>query len=135
MSTPDEAADYLRHYHPGQAELALWTRDVLLAAEPDLEQRVYRGWQGVGFHDAEAGYVCALFPRTEALMLSFEHGASLPDPEGLLTGDGDQVRALPVTGTDENTQRQIEELLEQAIAYGIGLRAGAPPGRRRRHRG
>ncbi len=135
MSTSDEAADYLRHDYPAQAELALWARDVLLAAEPDLEQRVYRGWQGVGFHDADAGYVCALFPRTEGLMLSFEHGASLPDPEGLLTGDGDQVRALRVTGTDDNTKRQIEELLEQAIAFGIGRRAGAPPGRRPRHQG
>lgn len=130
MSTPHEVADYFRHVHPAHADLALWVRDILLAAEPDLEQRVYRGWQGVGFHDEEAGYVCALFPRPEGLFLSFEHGASLPDPEGLLTGDGAQVRALRITGPDGATKENILHLLDQAIVFGIGLRAGAPKGRR-----
>lgn len=131
MSAPDSAADYLHRHHPAHADLAVWVRDVLLAAEPDLEQRVYPGWQGVGFHDAEAGYLCALFPRTNGLFLSFEHGAALPDPDGLLTGDGEQVRALHVTGTDAASKAHILQLLEQAIAFGIGLRAGAPKRRRR----
>ena len=131
MSTPHEVTDYFRHDHPAHAELALWVRDILLAAEPDLEQRVYPGWQGVGFHDAEAGYLCALFPRTNGLFLSFEHGAALPDPDGLLTGDGEQVRALHVTGTDAASKARILQLLEQAIAFGIGLRAGASKRRRR----
>jgi hypothetical protein len=126
-STPEEAADYLRSYHPGHAELALWVRQVLLDAEPDLEQRVYRGWQAVGFHDPDAGYVCGLFPRPEGLLLTFEHGASLPDPDGALIGDGRQVRSLPVHAADAGTEARIRGLLEQAISYGLALRAGGLP--------
>ncbi|NKX52587.1 DUF1801 domain-containing protein, partial [Arthrobacter deserti] len=95
MSSADKVADYLREHHAGQAGLALWVRSVLLDAEPDFEQRIYRGWEAVGFHHPDAGYLCGIFPRPEGLQLLFEHGAALPDPEGMLRGDGRQVRMLP----------------------------------------
>ncbi len=123
MSAAEDAEDYLRRHHPEQAELAQWVRSILLDAEPDLEQRVYRGWQAVGFHDAEAGYVCALFPSPERLLLTFEHGAALPDPEGVLIGNGKQVRSMLVAASDERTAGVIRQLLEQAIVHGIAIRA------------
>ena len=49
MSAAEDAEDYLRRHHPEQAELALWVRSVLLDAEPDLEQRVYRGGRRLVF--------------------------------------------------------------------------------------
>ena len=114
----DHTADYLREHHPDAAELALWVRGVLLEAAPGLEQRVYQGWQAIGFVHAGAGYVCGLFPRPSALLLTFEHGALPPDPDGLLTGDGRQVRSLPVTARDDRTRRRIVEFLDSAVFLG-----------------
>jgi hypothetical protein len=102
----DEAGDYLRHEAPELAGLALWLRSVLLAAESDLEQRVHRGWQGVGFHHPDAGYVCGIFPRREGLQLLFEHGASLPDPEGVLTAGSGGVSAGAACGRGTSPSRR-----------------------------
>jgi hypothetical protein len=126
VNTADDAEEYLRRNHPGQADLALWVRSVLLQAEPDLEQRVYPGWQAVGFHDPEAGYVCGLFPRSPALLLSFEHGARLEDPEHLLEGTGKQVRSFPVHGRDLRTEARIRELFGRAVNDALAHKAGSP---------
>jgi hypothetical protein len=43
----EEALAYLRAEHPDAFELAAWTRAAVLGAEPDFEERVYRGWRGI----------------------------------------------------------------------------------------
>ena len=127
MSRTDEAGEYLRLDFPEQAELALWLRSVLLEAEPDLEQRVYRGWQAVGFRHPDAGYVCGIFPRPEGLRLLFEHGASLPDPEGALAASGKQVRALPIEARSAETADLVRRFLERSVIDGLERRAGRKP--------
>ena len=112
----DEAEAYLREAHPERAELALWLRGVLLDADLDLSERVYRGWGGVGYHHPEAGYVCAIFPQEDEVRLAFEHGASLPDPEGRLVGAGRQVRYLPVPAPDRALAEEAVGFLHEAIA-------------------
>ena len=79
-------------------------------------ERVYRGWRGVGFRHPEAGFVCAIYPRGEAVELLFEHGAALADPEGLLEGEGRQTRVLRVAGPDGAAERAIRTLVQQAVA-------------------
>ncbi|EMY32877.1 hypothetical protein D477_017864 [Arthrobacter crystallopoietes BAB-32] len=127
MHRTDEAGEYLRQEFPEQAELALWLRSVLLEAEPDLEQRVYRGWQAVGFRHPDAGYVCGIFPRPEGLQLLFEHGASLPDPEGVLTAGGRQVRALPIADRSADTVDLVQRFLARSVIDGLERRAGRKP--------
>ncbi|TDK26396.1 DUF1801 domain-containing protein [Arthrobacter crusticola] len=98
---------------------------MLLEAAPGLEQRVFLGWQTIGFVHASAGYVCGLFPRPGALLLTFEHGARLPDPGSLLIGDGRQVRSLPISAQDDRTKRRIVEFLDSAILLGESRRGTA----------
>ena len=69
-------------------------RDVILTARPELTERVYRGWHGLGFHHPTLGYVAAVFPGTDCVSVGFEHGADLPDPHGLLEGTGKRLRYL-----------------------------------------
>lgn len=106
---------YLREEHAGQLERALWTRRVVLAADPDLTERVYRGWRGVGYRQAEAGFVVAIYPREEWVALLFEHGAALPDPDGVLLGDGSQTRFLRVEETTPELARVIVAYVRQAV--------------------
>jgi len=115
-SSEQEVLAYLQEEHASNFELAVWTRAAVLAADPDLVERVYRGWRGVGFHHPEAGYVCAVYPRDERIDLLFEHGASLVDPEARLIGEGTQTRTLSVTSADGSTAAAIEALIQQAIA-------------------
>jgi hypothetical protein len=111
-----DALDYLRSEHGRAYELAAWVREAVLAADPDLGERVYRGWRGVGFRHPEAGYVCAIFPRADSVELLFEHGASLVDPDGILEGDGAQTRVIRVVEPDPALRMQIGAYVQQAVA-------------------
>ena len=86
----------------------------MLAADPDLTERLYPGWRGVGYRHPEAGYVCGIFPQPDGqLHLLFEHGATMPDPEGVLQGSGTQTRYLIVDRVDEAL---VARYVQQAIA-------------------
>ncbi len=60
MPVADPVHEFLARRFPEALELALWVRARVLAAEPDLEERVYEGWGGVGFRHPDGGYVCAI---------------------------------------------------------------------------
>ena len=87
-------------------------RDVILTARPELTERVYRGWHGLGFHHPDRGYIAAVFPGTDGVSIGFEHGADLPDPHGLLQGTGKRLRYLRFTpnGTAPTHEHLIEYL-------------------------
>jgi hypothetical protein len=121
-ASESEVVAYLRELEPDLADLSLWTRNLVLETDRDLSERIYRGWRGVGYHHPEAGYVCAIYPRTGEVQLLFEHGASLPDPEGLLQGEGTQTRTLHVTSSSPRMKRAIATLLQQAVAQRLLFR-------------
>jgi hypothetical protein len=105
-----EELEYLREEHGHAFELAAWIRRAVLEADPDLTERVYRGWRGVGFRHPEAGYVCAIYPRSEWVVLLFEQRASMPDPDEILLGDGKQTRFVRV-------REPSSELRGRIVAY------------------
>lgn len=111
-----EALAYLRNEHAHFFELASWIREAVLEADPDLSERIYTGWRGVGFRHPEAGYVCAIYPRSDWIVLLFEHGASMPDPDGILLGDGKQTRFVRVTAPTSELRAQIVAYVQQAVA-------------------
>jgi hypothetical protein len=111
-----DSVAFLQENFPEKAELALWTRNVVLASDPELSERIYRGWRGVGFRHPEAGYVCAVFPKDEHVELVFEHGAGLPDPAGVLGGEGHQTRVLRIEQPDGELGETISAYVQQAIA-------------------
>lgn len=114
---PEEIDAFLRERHPELRELALWVRDQVLAGDADLIERVYRGWDGIGFRHPE-GYVCAIYPRDDEgeVRLLFEHGVRLEDPHNLLTGGGTQSRFIPIRSPDPELAERIGEYVRSAIA-------------------
>jgi hypothetical protein len=116
-ASENDVLAYIREHHRSLYELTVWTRGVVLEAEPDFAERVYRGWHGIGFRHPEAGYVCAIYPRDDDHVdLLFEHGASLADPDGLLAGEGAQTRFYRVKARNEATAAAIRMLVQQAVA-------------------
>lgn len=91
-------------------------RAAILAGRPELAEKVYRGWHGLGFHHPELGYVAALFPHEQDVQVGFEHGANLPDPHGMLSGTGRQVRYLIFTpGAATPSVEDVVEYLDLAL--------------------
>jgi hypothetical protein len=112
----EDVLEFLRSLAPERFELSSWTRGVLLDTEPDLRERLYPGWRGVGFHHPEADYVCAIYPAAERPLLLFEHGTALEDPDGVLVGDGTQTRSLPLDAPRDELAGRIREFLGLAVA-------------------
>ncbi|MBD0283121.1 MAG: DUF1801 domain-containing protein [Thermoleophilaceae bacterium] len=116
MGVPAAVREFLGERHPEALELALWVREAVLAAEPDMSERVYRGWDGIGFRHPDAGYICAIYPRGGEVRLLFEHGVRLGDPDGLLEGDGGQTRHVTVRAADERLGEALRRLIHDAVA-------------------
>ncbi len=101
------------------ALLAL-VRDALPA---DAREVAYPGWHAIGFRDPRAGHVGGVFPRDDHVRLVFERGVELDDPEGVLEGDGRQVRHVELRPGDPVPEDAIRALLHQALAVGAARRA------------
>jgi DNA-3-methyladenine glycosylase I len=82
------------------------------------EERVHTGWHALGYRDAQAGYLCGIFPRAAEVRLLFEHGAGLGDPDALLTGGGRQTRYLALRPDDAVPEPEIRRMLERAVLPG-----------------
>jgi hypothetical protein len=115
VPVPPETLEFLQDRHPDTLELVLWVRSVVLGAEPDLTERVYRGWDGIGFRHPDAGYVCAIYPRGGVRLL-FEQGVRLDDPDGVLEGEGRQTRYVPVAEPDAGLAEPLARLVRDAVA-------------------
>lgn len=113
-ATADEALAFLQDRPHGGA--ARWAHEVLLAAEPDLRQRIAGGWGALTLHHPRAGYVAGLFTYPRGARLAWEHGVELHDPEGLLRGDGRRVRWMHLDAPGADLAAAIEAFLAQALA-------------------
>jgi hypothetical protein len=114
-ATPD---DILVSFRPEIRALAGDVRAFVRATVPSAEERAYPGWWGIGYVDAQAGYFCGLFPQKDHVRLGFEHGAALPDPNGLLTAGGKQVRYVVLRPGEPIPERPLARLIEAAILHG-----------------
>lgn len=94
-------------------------RKVMCAVEethPELSRKVHRGWQAVAYRHGKAGYVCGVFIRSDRVMLLFEHGRMLSDPEDVLRGDGKQVRFIPFIPGDRIDRTTVALYIAEAIS-------------------
>jgi hypothetical protein len=74
---------------------------------------------GYGPNDrtGQAVFSLACFPRR--VSLCFLRGVDLEDPQGLLTGDGNQVRFLPLTDLGVLDKPEARALWDQALAKAV----------------
>jgi hypothetical protein len=117
-----ERAALLAEHTAQVAAAAAWLREVVLGALPDAHEVVYRGWHGLGYHHPAAGYVCAVFPRADDVLLGFEHGVLLDDPHGLLSGEGRTVRYVRVEAAGDPPAERLVELIDAAVLVGAPRR-------------
>ena len=122
MPDDTEVDGLLADHRADVAAIARKVRAAVLGAQPQLVERVRAGWHSVNYRDPSAGFVCAIFPTADLVQLVFERGAALPDPDGLLTGSGKQVRMLRFARAEDVDEDVIDCYLDLAIDVGAALR-------------
>jgi hypothetical protein len=116
----------LADFSPPVRALAERVLALVTAHVPGVELRAYPGWRGIGLCDAQSGYFCGVFPRHEegvgargeCLRVLFEHGAALPDPDGVLTGGGRQTRWATLRPGEPVPDAALLRMVDAALLYG-----------------
>jgi hypothetical protein len=94
--TPDE---FLSTFPPEIQRLANELRALVKETVPSVKEAVYTGWKLIGYRAKKGridAYFCFIAPFENRVMLGFEYGIQLFDPNLWLEGEGTQVRYLTV---------------------------------------
>ena len=106
----------LTGHTPEVRELCEALRRLLKDEVPEAIEVAYPSWHGIGYHHPQCGYFCAIFPMQEYVKLGFEFGVLLPDTEGILTGDGKQVRYVIIQQQEDIRAKEIRQLIQAALS-------------------
>ncbi len=100
---PDSVVDaWFETYDNPQKDLVQSVRQVILDADPRVTETIK--WQAPTF--MYRGNIASFYPKTKThVSLMFHTGASLPDPTGVLEGDGDTSRVLRILNHDDLTAK------------------------------
>jgi hypothetical protein len=104
--------DYIAKVPPALHAVAAELRRLVRAAAPDATESIK--W-GQPVYDA-GGPFAALKAYPRWITLTFWRGAALPDPEGVLEGDGDRMRHARFSDVGQVRADAIAELVGRAVA-------------------
>jgi hypothetical protein len=111
---------FIDRFEPAIADLARACRDRLRRRFPAAFELVYDNYNAlaIGYAPSQKTSDCmvslALYPRNARLF--FYWGAELADPGGRLSGTGNQVRSIQLTGPEVFDDPQVRALLDAAEA-------------------
>jgi hypothetical protein len=91
-------------------------RKIILAADPEIVEE----WKWMGSPVWERdGIIAVGNPHKGKVKLTFDHGASLPDPDELFNAgfEGNQRRAIDLFEGDAIDERALKNLVRAAIAF------------------
>lgn len=135
-STPTAASQlngFVRKYEPAVGRLFRACRTVLRKRFPTALELVYDNYQflAVGYAASERPSDCmvSLAVSPKGVALSFYYGASLPDPDRLLSGSGNQNRFIRLEGPATLRRPAVVALLRAAERH---AKTPLPPGGRSR---
>jgi len=111
-------SDLLEQYPSGVQETVHAARQVVFAILPgasevvDVKARVIGYGYGTGYRDM----VCTLILSKRGVKLGLVGGASLPDPQRLMEGNGKVHRHVPLTSAEDLGRKGLRDLLRAALA-------------------
>jgi hypothetical protein len=117
---------FLASFTPAVRALALEARALILDVHPGATERVWPGWKNVGYGTGPSmgEMVCAVAPVTERISVNFARGTELPDPAGLLEGQGKRGRHVKLANAEALRSPAFRALLEAAFATATEPRTG-----------
>jgi hypothetical protein len=124
-----EVLNLLADCAPGVAQLALALRELVLAEAPEAEEVLYSVYaQVIVFRipGRKHGAFCSVAAYARHVNLFFYHGATMPDPHGVLTGTGKQMRHIRFDSPDDLRHSYLSAYVRSALEM-----VGSPPTKRR----
>ncbi len=124
MANETAADAYIAGFPDWRGEAAAMARDTILAVAPDASVSI-KWSQPVFGSNGPFAYIKVF--RTW-VNVGFWRGAELDDPDATLSGDGDRMRHLKLTGPDDLDTERLAAWVRQAVA--LNAENGDPTRRR-----
>ncbi len=119
--TPEQIARVLGDCPDELCDVVLELRDLVCKVAPAAAEAIKFGALSYFKPDQPygsiGGNVCMIGWREDCVHLAFIHGASLPDPDGLLKGTAKAKRFVEIRSRVDLRQPAITHLIEAALAY------------------
>lgn len=120
-ASPNEQMEsFIVKFDPEVAQLIRSCRAALWKRVPTAVEQVYDNYNflAIGFCTTERTSDCivSLAASAKGVSLSFYYGASLPDPDEILLGSGNQNRFVSLESAGTLTQPSVESLIFAATA-------------------
>jgi hypothetical protein len=128
VTSPAKQVDtFIAKFDPPMAKLIRSIRLALRKRFPTAIELVYDNYNFfvIGYSPTErpTDYIVSLAANAKGVGLSFNHGATLPDPAKILQGAGKQNRFIRLPNAAALAKPEVEALLRAAIAQAKPLPA------------
>ena len=113
MAKAKSVDDYLAGLDGWQAEVVRTVRNVVNEAAPEAASSIK--WSQPVFE--QNGPICYIRAFKSHVNFGFWRGADLPDPEGLLQGDGEKMRHIKLSSADDVEPEAFAALVKSAVVF------------------
>ena len=137
MTYPPPAAlrKFLKPYDPAVRDLALQLRALVLAEMAPCYENIYDAYSavaiGYGTSDRLKDGIFHIAVYSKHVNLGFNDGATLDDPQGILQGNGNQIRHISIRTPEDlhrpGVQSYIRRARKKALAEAKKLGEPATP--------
>jgi len=115
-----QLAGLIAKLEPKNQKLIMTMRRVLRKRFPTVNELVYDYTKSlvISYSPNERGSdgIVAISADADGVRLIFVHGVSLPDPHGILLGDGRQTRYIRIEANKVLLRPEVESLLTAAVS-------------------
>jgi hypothetical protein len=128
-----QVAGFISKFEPTIARIVRESRSLLRTQFPGANELVYDNYNAlaIGYSPSErtsqAVFSLAVYPRW--VDLYFMHGRSLPDPDGLLRGNGKQGAFVRLTESNTLRLPAVRRLIDEALKHAATDFSGSTKGK------
>jgi hypothetical protein len=119
-SPAKQVAGFIAKFDPAVAKLIRSSRTAMRKRLPTALELVYDNYNflAIGYSASERASDCvvSLAAGANGVSLSFYYGATLPDPDGILLGSGNQNRFVRLQSAATLSTPAVEALIRAALA-------------------
>jgi hypothetical protein len=117
---------FLEAYDRPVADLALALREIILEEVPDASESIYQVYTVAiwfGFSGKMKDMFCYIATNARHVNLGFPRGSTLPDPNGVLEGDGKTMRHIKFASHRDLERSFVRRYIHASIEQ-LGAAAG-----------
>jgi len=117
-AAPKGLLQLLKAYPPEIRKLALETRQIVLEELAPCHEyilQVYTIAMGYSPNGKMRDQICHVTTHSQHVNLGFGSGAFMPDPEGILLGEGSRIRHIKIASHDDLARPAIRNYLRTAL--------------------